>query len=76
MRLQYIDGAGWGCSNEVSFTKPYWPSLLQLQPQLGFKNERENLKIIYEIETDPDRLSPFIRHQAFAFHHLVQQVEE
>lgn len=76
MRLHYIDRAGWGCRNEACLTQPYQPLLSQLQPQLRFKNEKENLKIIREREIDPDRLSPFIRRQAFAFHHSVQQDEE
>lgn len=76
MRLHYIDGAGWGCRNKACLTQPYQTLLSQLQPRLRFKNERENLKIIHEIEIDPDRLSPFIRHQTFAVHHSVQKDEE
>lgn len=76
MTLHCIDRAGWGYRYEAWFIQPYQPLLSQLQPRLRFKNERENFKIICEIEIDPDRLSPFIRCQAFAFHHLVQQEEE
>lgn len=57
----------------LSYTALLGVGLLQLQPQLRFENERENLKTIHEIEIDPDRPSSFVRHQAFAFPLLVQQ---